>query len=693
MPHRLRAFLFLVSLFASSVFAQFVITNKPTTVRAMTYYNFTATLNGTAITSGVTWSVNDVSGGNTTVGTFSGFRYNAPTLPPSPNTVTIKAALTADATVTDSATVTVSNPFPNLASVSPSPFPSGTFTLTVNGSEFVPGAVVVMSGVNLPTTYVSSTRLTAQVSLTKSPSFDIRIWVVNPNPGSLNSDVLVIPPVIRTGRSVVSESAARRFLEQAGFGPNTYDVARVQALGFDRWIDEQFTVPASKYPDPSVIGLSNTPVQTRFFTNAVHGRDQLRQRIAFALHKIWVISGVEESTPPQLVPYLQTLSQHAFDNYRTIMERVTLNVGMGEYLDMRNNVKANPTRGTLANENYAREIMQLFTIGLYQLNQDGTHQLDSSSNPIPTYDQHSIMEFARVYTGWTYPTAPGATPRAINPAYYVGEMVPWEANHDTGSKTLLNGVTVPAGQTAEKDLSDALDNIFHHSNVGPFIGKNLIQQLVTSNPSPAYVSRVAAAFANDGAGVRGNMKAVIKAILLDPEARAGDNIVTVNVSAGHYKEPALFLAQTLRGLDAMVNDANTLPTRSNAMGQNVFYPGSVFSYFSPFYLAPNTSGLTGPEFQGDTRTTAVERANQINTLIYGSYGAGSTVDFTRWTTLAATPSALADELGRVFLSGEMPSAYRTEVLSAITGTTTSNLEKARSGLYVVLTSGYYSVNK
>jgi len=442
-----------------------------------------------------------------------------------------------------------------------------------------------------------------------------------------------------------------------------------------------------------MIDVSNAPVQARFFTNAVHGRDQLRQRMAFALHKIWVVSGVDINSPPRLIPYLRIFGDLAFDNYRDLMRKVTLNPAMGEYLDMRNNVKANPTRGTLPNENYAREFMQLFNIGLYQLNPDGSRKLDAAGAPIPTYDQSTIGEFARVYTGWTYPTMPGAVPRAFNPAYYQGDMVAWEPNHDTGAKTLLNGVSLPGGQTANQDLEAALDNVFHHDNVGPFIGKNLIQQLVSSNPSPAYVARVAAAFADNGLGVRGDMKAAIKAILLDPEARAGDGDPMPNAVDGHLKEPVFFFAQTLRGLGALVNDSNTLAARGSAMGQNVFYPASVFSYFSPFFTAPNTGGLRGPEFQIHTRTSAIERANQINTLVYGNYGAGATVDFTPWVTLAATPSALADELGRVFLFGQMPQAFRDELLSAISGTTGSALNKARAGLYVTLTSGYYSVKK
>ena len=248
-------------------------------------------------------------------------------------------------------------------------------------------------------------------------------------------------------------------------------------LGFSKWIDEQFNEPHSTLPDLENIPLGLGQVQSRFFTNAVHGRDQLRQRVALALHEIWVVSGTEENIPDQMIPYLQIFNDLAFDNYRNIMRKVTLNPAMGDYLDMRNNVKANPAAGTLANENYAREIMQLFTIGLYQLNPDGTLKLDASGNPIPTYLQTNIAELARVMTGWTYPIKPGATPRALNPAYYVGDMVPWEPNHDTGAKTLLNGVVDSAGKTANDDLNFALDNIFNHPNVGPFVATKLIKQL------------------------------------------------------------------------------------------------------------------------------------------------------------------------------------------------------------------------
>ncbi|MEQ1948207.1 MAG: DUF1800 domain-containing protein [Bryobacteraceae bacterium] len=696
MPRNFLKVCLLVVTFVAGLEAQVVITNKPDGVRAQHYYTFTASLNGANVTSGITWAVNGVTSGNATVGTFSGFRFNSPAFAPATGPVTISAVSTANPLLGDSFTLTILNPVPTLASVSPATLSAGNTTLTINGYGFVAGAVVTMNGTPVPTTYVSATRLAAVASIETTPTKDTVFAVINPDPGSISSDPFAVPPPPPTNVSAVSDSAAVRFLEQAAFGADYYSFWRVKNLGFSKWIDEQIDEPRSKYPDLNQIPLAMTPVQARFFRNAVHGRDQLRQRIALALHEIWVVSSLEENLPDQMIPYLNIFNDYAFDNYRNMMRKVTLNPAMGDYLDMRNSVKANPAAGTLANENYAREILQLFTTGLYQLNPDGTMKLDASSNPIPTYTQKTISELARVMTGWTYPTKPGATPRGTNPAYYVGDMVYWEPNHDEGAKTLLDGVVDASGKNADADLTFALDNIFNHPNVGPFVATKLIKQLVTSNPSPEYVARVAAAFNDNGLGVRGDMKAVIKAILLDFEARLGDSSFGAGLtdvsSFGALKEPVLFLIQTLRGLGAQVNDSNTLASRGSALGQNIFFPPTVFSYYSPLYDIPGTT-LLGPEFQINTRSTAIERVNQINTLIYGNYGTGATVDYGIWTYLASTPSTFADTIGFIFLHGDMPSDYRKQVVSAITGTTGSNLEKARAGLYVTLTSGYYSVKK
>jgi hypothetical protein len=494
---------------------------------------------------------------------------------------------------------------------------------------------------------------------------------------------------------------AARFLDQAAFGPDAATIAQVQSLGLRVYLNEQFGALVSPYPDPSTTAFGIGQVQARFFSNAVHGQDQLRQRVAFALGQIFVVSAVEENSPAQLVPYLQILQDDAFENFRKLMQDVTLSPTMGEYLDMRNNDKANAARGTKANENYARELMQLFTIGLFQLNPDGTLQQDANSNPIPTYDQATIQNFAKIYTGWTYPTKPGAKLQIHNPAYYIGPMVPYEANHDTTAKTLLNGLVVPAGGTAESDLKAALDNIFNHPNVGPFVSKQLIEHLVTSNPSPAYVGRIAAVFDGDDAGTRGNLEAVVRAILLDPEARAGDDGPSLNPPdiSGHLREPVFVVSSILRGLGALVNDTNNLTGQAANLGQAIFQPPTVFNYFAPGFGIPTefTPGdsLLGPEFQLQSPSAAVARMNLANTFVYGNLGAGAVIDWTALTSLAAKPQALVDAVNNAFMYGQMPASMQTQILSAvnaITGTTTAaNKQRAQAAVYLTVSSSYYNV--
>jgi uncharacterized protein (DUF1800 family) len=487
----------------------------------------------------------------------------------------------------------------------------------------------------------------------------------------------------------VSEAAAARFLEQAAFGADPDTLAEVRCAGPERWIEEQFDTPASGYPDPARLGLGLGPVQARFFSNAVHGKDQLRQRVAFALAQIWVVSGSVANFPHKLIPYLHLLHKHAFGNYRDLMRDVTLSPAMGDYLNMVNNEKANPARGTLANENYAREILQLFTVGLWMLNRDGTVQTDSEGKPVPAYTQKDILEFAKVFTGWTYPTQPGEPRRARNPAYYFGPMEPWEANHDTSRKTLLGGMVLAAGQSAEQDLEAALDSLFYHSNMGPFVCKNLIQHLVKSNPSRAYVQRVVEAWEDNGAGERGDLRAVVKTILMHEEARRGDTPGEPSVDDGHLREPVLWMAGMLRALGAMVNDTNGLAGRGAALGQNIHFPPTVFNYYVPGYEIPGSS-LLGPEFQIHSQSTALDRANLVNALIYGSLGGGVTVDISPWVFLAYSPNTLVDRLDTVFLHGQMPPRLRQLLLDAI-DQIPGERAKAQAALYLVLSSGYYAV--
>src|SRR5579863_2636570 len=458
-------------------YAQITVTVSPSpaSVHVGTFQQFAVKVTGTAKT-GVTWTVALPAGATGSPGTISpGGRYTPPGKLPNPNTVIVTATSSASPAVFGSATVTLLNPYPALASVRPANIPvEGSFTITLNGSGFVPGSVAMVGGVSLPTTHVSATRLTAAgVSLSAQPGKSFPVVVKNPDPGSeVSVDAVSVMAGTSSGPAIVPFNVASRFLDQASFGPDAPTVAHVQTVGLEGYLNEQFTAPVSPYPDPATTGFGINQVQARFFTNAVHGQDQLRQRVAFALGQIFVVSAIVEKTPTQLVPYLQILQNDAFGNFRALMNDVALSPTMGEYLNMANNDKADPARGTSANENFARELMQLFTIGLVQLNPDGTPML-ASGHPIPTYDQTTIQNFAKVYTGWTYPTRPGAVLRMHNPPYYTGPMVAFEANHDTTSKTLLNGLVLPPGQTAEQDLKAALDNIFNHPNVGPFVSTRL----------------------------------------------------------------------------------------------------------------------------------------------------------------------------------------------------------------------------
>ena len=685
---------------AASAYAQSVtVTPSPAAVHLGTVLPFAARVTGVSPTT-VTWSVALPEGDTGRPGTIStGGRYSPPAAIPSGGKVIVTATSVAAPTASVSVIVDILNPYPTLASAKPSIFPAGPFTLTLNGSSFVSGAVVLFGDAPLATTFVSANKLTATGTASQGGVYPIH--VVNPDPGSAASVSAVTVTVGSLGPPIITAEVAARFLDHAAFGADTDTLARVQSIGRAAYIDEQLATPISPYPDPSMTGPGNNGVQARFFSNAVHGADQLRQRVAFALSQIFVVSGTEENTPTQLVPYLQILQNDAFADFRQLMKDVTLSPTMGEYLDMRNNDKADPTRGTKANENYARELMQLFTIGLFQLNQDGTLMLDASGNPIPTYDQSVIADFAKVFTGWTYPTRPGATPRLHNPPYYIGPMVAVPVNHDASAKKLLNGFQVPAGQTPADDLNAALDNIFNHPNVGPFIGKQLIQHLVTSNPSPPYVARVAAVFNDDGSDghTRGNLAAVVRAILLDPEAE--DVPVTMfglPPTSGHLREPALAIPSTLRALGASVNDSNTLNNIASNLGQNIFVPPSVFNYFAPGYQIPSeyTPGATllGPEFQILSPNTAVARINAVNSMVYGNLGAGAVIDLTPFASVAANAQTLVNAVNRAFFHGEMPGAMQTEILNAvnaITGTTSAALRaRAQAAIYLAA-SFYYNV--
>jgi uncharacterized protein (DUF1800 family) len=507
---------------------------------------------------------------------------------------------------------------------------------------------------------------------------------------------VVTPPSV-----TVSATEAARILDQTSFGPTAAGIQNVETIGINAYLNQQFAQPTTQLaaiplsPLPAVCLTANNArvcAESEWWQAAVTGNDQLRQRVAFALSEMFVVStqSVSGAAIPQ---FHNALANDAFGNFYTIMTDVALSPAMGGYLNMLNSAK--PATGQIANENFARENMQLFTLGLYELNQDGTQQLDGSGNSIPSYTQAQVQAFAKAYTGWTYASATGGTPAKFpnSTANYAYPMAAVETSHDTTAKTLLNGTVLSAGGTAEADLAGALTNIFNDSNVGPFVCTQLIQHLVTSTPSPAYVSRVAAVFANDGNGVRGNMQAVITAIITDEEARAGDT--NSSYDGGHLREPVLFITAMMRGLGFNNTDVNgsyfTLSNYSSPLNEEPYFANSVFNFFPPNYVIPGTT-INAPEFDIENTATAVLRLSLADSIVNNKIS-GFSVDLSNTSalgTMAATPATLVSYLNSLFMHSQMPANMSTTIINTITPLT-SNAQRVRIAVFLIVTSSQYKV--
>ena len=654
---------------------------------------FTATV-ANSTNAAVTWSVNSVAGGNSTVGTISATGvYTPPAAIPNPNTITIAATTVSSPAVSGSVQVNILNPLPVISLAAASPNSGTSYTLEISGTGFVSGSQIQVGGTNVTTNFIAPTALQASINI-PAGSGAISVDVVNPNPGGTTSNNMSATVYLAT------IPAASRLLDQATFGLTLSDLQHVQAIGLDAYITEQFNAPYTPLPNipsplPALCLSANTPTnceESEWWQTVLTGPDQLRQRVAFALSELFVISSNTDNATT-VTYYHNMLAQDAFTNFSTIMHDVSVSPGMGIYLNMLNSAK--PPTGQIANENYARELMQLFTIGLYQLNQDGSLQLDTSGNSIPTYTQAQVQAFARAFTGWTYATSTGGVPTTFpnKTPNYLAPMVAVETQHDTTSKTLLGGTVLPSGQTAEQDLSDALSNIFNQPNSGPFVCRQLIQHLVTSNPSPAYISRISAVFADNGSGVRGDMKAVIRAILQDQEARAGDTDPTFD--GGHLREPMLWMTNFLRAVGFTNTDANgsyfSLSNYSNNLGERPYHSGSVFNFFPPDYVIPQTA-LNAPEFGLENTATAILRMSLADSLVNNKI-TGFSIDLSASSLLgqiaAANSGNLVDTLGMLFMHGQMPANMRTTILSAISGLTPA--QQVRVATYLVITSSQYKV--
>ena len=656
-------------------------------VHATDVQYFAATVTG-ATDNTVTWQVNGGSG-TVVIGYMTAQGgYIAPNTVPNPSTVTITATSNADPTKVASSVVTIVNPTPVATSVTPSNIATGPFMVTVTGKGFMPGSVINFGGQALPTLYVSPTEVDAVGSATTIGN--VQVTVTNPNPGGSTSGPLTAQ--VLGGNSVATQAAAVRFLEQSSFGPTPETVNQVSQLGFDSYLANQFSAAPSTYPNPQTTD-SITNVQNSFFLNAANDGDQLRLRVAFALNEQWVVSANKVSDTTGYTNYMRALTTDALGNYYDVMKDITLTPAMGHFLDMVNNDK--PGTGQHANENYARELMQLFTLGLSQTNPDGTPMLDGSGNPIPTYTQDDVMALGRSFTGWTFPTEPYQTLQKHNPEYYGGPMVPFESNHDGGAKTFL-GQTVAAGQSAEAELDNVLTIIFNHPNLPTFVARSLILKLVTSNPSPAYIQRVSTAFANGkfnsyGSGKRGDMQATVAAILLDTEARRGDSSATADPNDGKLREPAIMVLSVARAFHGQT-DGSQFASPSSNMSQNVFNSGSVFNFFPPDNPIPQST-LNGPEFAIFNTNTSLSRVNFINSAVYGGFASSLKLDFTPVIN-AGTPDQMVAWLDTMFLHNTISDPMKQSILTAVAAvSSTDTKNQARTAIYLVLSSSQYQVQR
>ena len=511
--------------------------------------------------------------------------------------------------------------------------------------------------------------------------------------------VVVVPP---------TQTQASRFLSQTSMGATKVEIDKVVSQGYDAWITAQFSTPrATSHWDWLVASgynvIGNKDNQNGFtntvWRQAISGEDQLRQRVTSALSNFIVvgIDGIMGTSYQQFAAaaYLDVLADNAFGNFRELIERVSLNLAMGYYLTFINNKKANPTTGAQPDENYARELMQLFTLGLYNLNADGTLQL-SGGNPVETYGPADVSGLARVFTGFRADGSDFNTPdRARRP------LIQLATDHETGTKTFL-GATIPAGTDGFASLKIALDTIFAHPNVPPFVSKQLIQRLITSNPSPAYVGRVSTIFANNGSGVRGDMKAVIRAILLDTEARSDASLTST--SAGKLREPVIRLTNWARAFGVTspsnawaIGDTNSQTTR---LGQTIGKSPSVFNFFRPGYTPPNTVISTGqlvaPEFQVTNELSVVGYINYMQTLIQSGTG-DVKADYTSILTKATDSAALIGEINLVLASGNLSTATIATIKTAVDaiGTTTPALlaNRVYTAILLTMASTDYIVQK
>jgi uncharacterized protein (DUF1800 family) len=622
----------------------------------------------------------------TTAGTISaGGVYQAPNNLP-PNTEVTITATDIDTGATASTVLTLVNPVPVVTSVTPSNVDAGSVvSAVISGTSFEPGTTVIVDGQTVPTTYVSSSSLSFSWTLLDWATGDHSISAMTPEPGGGKSGSVNIHTNVET----ISYDAAARFLQQATWGATPSMVKHVQSVGFAAFLDEQFNSPVQSYVVDS--DLSHV-LQSLWYFAADQDGNQLRTKTSWAWYKLFNSPG--SSTLSWLSAVPEITNRDAFASFKTLFTDITLNIQMGMYL----NYCCNDVQGPQPNENYGRESMQQFTIGPHLLNLDGTPILSQSGFPQPSYDSDDIEAIARSVTGLAYP--PEAW--SVNDTEGLMRLASGPpGNHDTGGKVLL-GQSIAAGGDAATDTSAVIDILVAHPNTGIHISTYLIHEFVTSNPSPAYVARVSKVWADNGAGVQGDIRAVIKAILLDPEARAGDDPAFNEPDVfGRFRDAVNFGSAIIRGLNAA--PSRSMHTWGGATDfahlshESVFYAPSVFGYYSDSFTIPQTQVLA-PEMQIYTADAIAARAAFVKNMIYVPPNIDpyiSAIDWSQWAPLAAGDgSSLVDLLNHLFFHGTMsPELYKL-LRDNIESMPSSDLTaRAQQTIYLAVMSPEFAIER
>lgn len=565
-------------------------------------------------------------------------------------------------------------------------------------------------------------------TITQTFNSDPKICAYNAAIDDRATACTLLPPVTPPSTGSLSDIDAVRFLAQASFGANESAVAEVKSLGVQTWLDRQVALPISShgaYID-SVFGkgeaVYSTTALESFWKQALTGQDQLRQRVAFALSQIMVVSTVDQpflDSAYAISSYHDMLTRNALGNFRTLLLDVALHPSMGVYLSHLGNQKVGADGSRQPDENFAREVMQLFSIGLWRLNPDGTRVLDANGNPIPTYGQADVRALARVFTGLSWGACDASTDACFVgythrtnvtfPQAFRTPMQAFERYHDSDAKSLL-GKNIPSGQTTLQDVNAAVDILFNHPNVGPFIASQLIRRFVTSNPSLAYVQRVATVFNANTQGVRGDMKAVIRAVLSDAEARDASRVTQADLSFGKFREPLLKLAAFLRATNAVSRDGRYriwyLSSPIYALGQNPFGSQSVFNFYSPAYRTTELpNGWVAPELQIINEATITSSTNFFSQKI-SEYREGAVPpndtdkiiypDYRALAALAGTPRDLVNALDRVLLYGTLGATSRVAITDAVAQVSINNdggVARAQTAMFLVLASPDFAVQR